>query len=251
LNDRTGIPDANVTLMAGLMSETRYTADVIRENLARITARIAAAAARAGRSPGDVRLIPVTKMVGEEEVRILVGLGYTDLAENRVESALPKLDAVGDAVRWHMIGHVQRRKAREVAARFGRVDSVDRVEVAEALDARCAALGKTLPVLLEVNVSGEASKGGFAPEAVPAALDAIRARMPHLAVEGLMTMAPLVDDSEGTRPVFAGLRRLADRLGLKVLSMGMTNDYEVAVEEGATEVRIGTAIFNGLAKDGN
>lgn len=230
------------------MQGTEAKLDVIRGNLARIRARMDAAAARAGRSPGDVRLIPVTKSVGAEEVRILAELGYRELGENRVDSALPKIAALGQAVRWHMIGHVQRRKARDVVAHFDRVDSVDRLELVEALEQRCAVIGKTLPVLIEVNVSGEASKGGFAPADVPGALDTIRQRMPHLRVEGLMTMAPLVDDPEQTRPVFAALRDLAQRLGLRELSMGMTNDYEVAIEEGATEVRIGTAIFEGLGE---
>ncbi len=220
--------------------------DVIRANLARIRARMDAAAARVGRFPGDIRLIPVTKSVGENEARILVELGCVELAENRVDAALPKIQALGGRVRWHMIGHVQRRKARDVAAHFDRVDSVDGIELAEALEQRCAALGKSLPVLIEVNVSGEASKGGFTPEAAGEAAAIIRDRMPHLAVEGLMTMAPLVDDPEAARPVFAGLRELAGSLGLKALSMGMTNDFEVAIEEGATEVRIGTAIFEGL-----
>jgi hypothetical protein len=224
--------------------------DVIRGNLRRIRQRMTAAAARAGRSPGDVRLIVVTKAVGEDEVRMLVELGCTELAENRVESAVPKIAAAGRGVRWHMIGHVQRRKARDVAEYFDRVDSADRLQLAEALEARCAALGKVMPVLLEVNISGEESKGGFAPDETGRAIAEIRARMPHLAVEGLMTMAPLADDPEETRPVFAGLRKLRDALGLNELSMGMTNDFEVAIEEGATEVRIGSAIFKGLAING-
>ena len=220
--------------------------ELIRGNLARIRARMDAAAARAGRSPGDVRLIPVTKSVGEEEALILANLGFTELAENRVDGALPKIRALGGSVRWHMIGHVQRRKAREVAQHFDRVDSVDRLDLAEALNQRCAVIEKVMPVLIEVNVSGEASKGGFTPDAAPEVLDTIRVNMPQLEVGGLMTMAPLVEDPEVVRPVFAGLRELGERLGLRALSMGMTNDFEVAIEEGATEVRIGTAIFQGL-----
>lgn len=234
--------------MVSLMHDTPDTARVaatIRANLARIEMRIAAAAARTGRLPKDVRLVPVTKTVGIEECRILRDLGYAHLGESRVEDAQAKIDAFGGSICWHMIGHVQRRKAREVAAAFGRVDSVDRLELAEALEARCAAIGKTMPVLLEVNVSGEAAKGGLSPAEAPGVLEAVRA-LPHLAVEGLMTMAPLVDDPEDARPVFAALRELAQKLGLKALSMGMSNDYEVAVEEGATEVRIGTAIFKAV-----
>ena len=214
----------------------------ISENIQRIERQIAQAVDRAGRAAGGVRLIPVTKSVGEEESRILVELGYTDLGENRIETARPKIEALGPDIRWHMIGHVQRRKAREVARLFDRVDSVDRLELAEALEKHCAASGKTLDVLLQVNVAGEESKGGFTGESIQDALEKISG-MPHLRVLGLMTMAPIVDDPEEARPVFARLRELAEALGLSELSMGMTNDFEVAVEEGATEVRIGTAIF--------
>ncbi len=215
----------------------------ISENIQRIERRIARAADRAGRAADGVRLIPVTKSVGEDEAQILVELGYTDLGENRIETARPKIEALGPEVRWHMIGHVQRRKAREVVHLFDCVDSVDRLELAEALDKHCAASGKTLDILLQVNVSGEESKGGFTGESIQDALEKI-SNMPHLRVMGLMTMAPNVDDPEEVRPVFARLRELAEGLGLAELSMGMTNDFEVAVEEGATEVRIGTAIFN-------
>ena len=214
----------------------------ISENIHSIEGRIARAAERAGRAPGGIKLIPVTKSVGEEEARILVELGYAELGENRVETARPKIEALGADVRWHMIGHIQRRKAREVVALFDRVDSVDRLDLAAELEKRCGAAGKTLDVLLQVNVSGEESKGGFTGESIQDALEKISG-MPHLRVMGLMTMAPIVDDPEEARPVFARLRELAETLGLKELSMGMTNDFEVAVEEGATEVRIGTAIF--------
>ncbi len=216
--------------------------NTISENIQSIEARITRAADRAGRVARDITLIPVTKSVGEEKARILVDLGYTDLGENRIDAARPKIEALGPGVRWHMIGHVQRRKAREVALLFDRVDSVDRLELAEALEKHCAALGKTLEVLLQVNVSGEETKSGFTQESIQEAFERIRA-LPHLRVQGLMTMAPNTDDPEETRPFFVRLRESAEALGLKELSMGMTNDFEVAVEEGATEVRIGTAIF--------
>lgn len=219
------------------------TEETIRANLGRIHKRIAAAAQRAGRKPDTVRLIPVTKTVGETEIRTLIGMGYTELAENRVETAQPKIEAFAGQARWHMVGRIQRRKARDVVALFDRVDSVDRLSLAEELERRCAAAGKTMPILLQVNTSGEEVKAGFAPGEAEDALAQLRGGMPHLKVEGLMTMAPLVDNPEETRPVFAGLRKLGERLGLTTLSMGMSNDFEVAVEEGATEVRIGTAIF--------
>ncbi len=215
----------------------------ISDNIKGIEARIAEAAQRSGRVASDVKLIPVTKSVGVEEARVLVELGQRELAENRIEVARPKIEALGAEVHWHMIGNIQRRKAREVAALFDRVDSVDRLRLAEELESRCAALGKVLDVLLQVNVSGEETKGGFSPNAVGEALDEIRG-MAHLRVLGLMTMAPAVSDPEETRPFFSRLRELGEAEGLEVLSMGMTNDFEVAVEEGATEVRIGTALFN-------
>lgn len=214
----------------------------IARNLEEVRARIAASAERAGRGPADVRLVAVTKAVGVEEARVLADLGVTDLGENRVPGAQEKIGAVGRGVRWHMIGNVQRRKARDVAALFDTVDSVDRLSLAEALDQRCAEQGRELDVLLEVNVSGEEAKHGFAPGNVAEALRRM-AQLQRLHVRGLMTMAPFVDDPETVRPVFSHLRRLADELGLPEVSMGMTNDFEVAVEEGATQVRIGTALF--------
>lgn len=213
----------------------------IERNLDRVYRRISAAAERAGRNPQAVRLIAVTKAVGLEEAQVLHTLGVNDLGENRVDDAREKVEALSEA-RWHMIGSCQRRKARDIAALFQYVDSVDRVELAEALQRRCDEQDKTLHVLMEVNVSGETVKHGFTPSEVVTALDRMRA-FDRLNVDGLMTMAPLVDDPEETRPVFAGLRRLAQDLGLTELSMGMTNDFEVAVEEGATQIRVGTALF--------
>ena len=214
----------------------------IERNLEEVRNRIRAAAERSGRDPGSVRLVAVTKTVGVEEARILVGLGVTDLGENRIDGAREKIEAIGRGARWHMIGNVQRRKARDVAELFDTVDSVDRVEVGEALAQRCEEQGRELEVLLEVNVSGEESKHGFTPENVA---DAVRqmAQWRNLHVRGLMTMAPFVEDAEEVRPVFARLRRLAGEIGLAEVSMGMTNDFEVAVEEGATQVRIGSALF--------
>ncbi len=212
-------------------------------NLAAVRDRIDRAAARRGAAPNSVRLVAVTKTVGLEEVRALYDLGVRHFGENRVDSALEKIREAKfpDAV-WHMIGRVQRRKARDVASAFARVDSVDRDALGDELDKRCAQAGVTLPVLVEVNVSREASKAGYPAEELAAALDRFRERR-HLRVEGLMTMAPFLDDPEEARPVFARLRALCDRHGLTVCSMGMSNDFEVAVEEGATEVRIGSDLF--------
>ncbi|HOE66885.1 MAG TPA: YggS family pyridoxal phosphate-dependent enzyme [Candidatus Hydrogenedentes bacterium] len=214
----------------------------MERNLTRVRDHIETAALRAGRRPSDVRIIAVTKSVGLPEVHALWKLGVRDFAENRLDSARGKIAGFTFRPTWHMIGNVQRRKAREVVQLFDAIDAVDRPELALELEKRCAELGRTLPVLLEVNVSHEATKHGVGPEQLPGLLDAM-AQCPHLRAEGLMTMAPFEADPEATRPVFATLRELAAQYGLHELSMGMTNDYQVAVEEGATQVRIGTALF--------
>lgn len=214
----------------------------IEENLRKVKERIAAVACGVGRDPESIRLVAVTKSVGIEEAEILYELGVREFGENRLQEAQQKIKAMKQSVTWHMIGAVQRRKARDVAALFHCVDSVDRTELAAALNEHCEKLKRTLPILVEVNVSGEESKHGFAPEQLPNALELI-SRFEYLRNDGLMTMAPLVKDPEETRPLFARLRELRDRFGLKELSMGMSNDFEVAIEEGATQVRIGTALF--------
>lgn len=215
----------------------------IQRNVDNVRRRIEAAAKRVGRAPGDVTLIPITKTVGVEAIRILHELGFTEIGENRVEAASEKRAALtGLPLRWHMIGNVQRRKIRDILTVFDCIDSVDRLALAKSIHDRAAEMGVTVPVLLEVNVSGEASKHGFTPEDLEAAVAEVRA-LAHLRVEGLMTMAPLEDDPERTRPVFRALREWADRLNLRECSMGMSNDFEVAIEEGATQVRIGTALF--------
>lgn len=230
----------------------------IRANLIRVRERIAAAAARAGRDPAEVGLVVVTKTHPPETVRAAYACGVRDVGENRVHEALEKQATLADLtdLRWHMVGHVQRRKARDVVGRFVLVHSVDSVRLAQELDKRAAMAGvPEVDVLLEVNVSGEPTKYGFrvvAPEDEGPFLEAVAQiiALPRLRVHGLMTMAPLVADPEGARPCFVALRRLRDRLTQEFpgedwsqLSMGMSNDFEVAVEEGATLVRIGTAIL--------
>jgi pyridoxal phosphate enzyme (YggS family) len=216
----------------------------IKANVARARDRIARAAERAGRDPGRVTLVAVTKSVGLPEMQALIEAGITHLAENRLQNAEPKMAALAGnrAIVWHMIGPVQRRKARDVAALFHRVDSVDRLEAAEALQRRCEELSLTLRVLLEVNISGEAQKHGFDPPQLDEALTRIRG-FDRLLVEGLMTMAPFDVEEPILRRVFAGLRALGEAHGLPALSMGMSQDFEFAVEEGATEVRLGTILF--------
>ncbi len=214
----------------------------IERSVFSIRRRMAEAAARGGRRAEAVRLVAVTKTVGPGEIAVLRDLGVSDFGENRVEKMAAKLETIGSSVCWHMIGSVQRRKAKDVAACFDTVDSVDRVELAEALQRRCEELDKRLRVLLEVNVSGETQKHGFAPESVGPALAGMR-HFDRLAVEGVMTMAPFDAPEAVLRTVFRGLRQLAQAHGLREISMGMTDDFELAIEEGATQVRIGRALF--------
>ena len=208
----------------------------------RVRERIAAAAERAGRRADDVLLIAVSKTVEVERVREAIEVGVTALGENRVQEAKAKFAVLGHRVPWHLIGHLQTNKVKDALALFDVVHSIDRLEVAREIERRAAGAGRPIDVLLEVNVGNEASKSGFVPDAVAAALDAI-AGMAHLKVRGLMAIPPIVERAEDSRPSFKALRALAQRHGLGELSMGMSGDFEVAVEEGATMVRVGTAIF--------
>jgi len=217
----------------------------IANNLDRIRERIAAACQRSNRPSESVTLIAVTKSVGLDEVRCLHAQGLRHFGESRIQDAESKVAARLDGAIWHMIGSVQRRKAKDVCRLFDRVDSVDRLELAVELAKRLPPGHEPLPLLLEVNVSGEATKHGFAPQSLGEALHEIEA-LPNLRIEGLMTMAPLYADAQRTRPVFATLRALAVRYKLSRISMGMSNDFEIAIEEGSTEVRVGSALFEGL-----
>lgn len=214
----------------------------IQGNVASIRGRMDAAAQRAGRDPAEIRLIGVTKTASVDEARILHDLGIMDLAENRVENARPKIEALGPGVRWHFIGNLQRRKARETVSLFNTVDAIDRVELAEALQRRCEEFDRNLDALIEINVSGEASKHGFSPHELPGALRDMRL-FDRILVQGLLTMAPWGVPETEIRAVFRGLRELAQEHGLAELSMGMTDDFEIAIEEGATQIRIGRALF--------
>jgi pyridoxal phosphate enzyme (YggS family) len=226
------------------------TFEQIAENLEYVRGAIAQAAARAGRDAQEVTLVAVSKTVSLDLVRIAYNLGVTHFGENHVQDALPKIAEFSPPdVRWHMIGHLQSNKVSKVIAKFASVDSVDSLHLAQALERRAAKQGVTMPVLLEVNVSGEASKEGMSPSEAPELARQIVA-LPHLRVEGLMTIAPIAQNQEEARPVFRQLRLLRDHLrnetpqvNWQQLSMGMTDDYRVAIEEGATIVRIGRAIF--------
>lgn len=222
--------------------------DLIYANLTRTRERIASAARRAGRNPEDVLLVAVTKTVGVAEAQALVEAGAADLGENRVQEGLRKQEALAALpIRWHMIGRLQTNKVNKVVNRFFWIHSLDRLKLAEAISRSAVAAECEMNVLLQVNTSGESSKAGFAPEALGEALPRL-SELPGLRVSGLMTMAPLLDEPEGTRPCFRRLRELRDEHGprypeLTHLSMGMTQDFEIAIEEGATMVRIGTALF--------
>jgi pyridoxal phosphate enzyme (YggS family) len=229
------------------------------DRLAAVEERIAAACRAAGRAREEVTLVAVTKTRSDEEVLAAARCGLRDLGENRVEELEARREALCDAlpadVRWHMIGHVQSRKAARAAAAAALVHSVDSVRLAERLDRAAQSLGRVLPVLLEMNVSGEESKDGFpawdpaSRQALPATLAPLEG-LEHLEVRGLMTMAPLGAAPERAREVFAALRTLGEALcGVlpwirgRELSMGMTDDFEPAIAEGATMVRIGRALF--------
>lgn len=211
-------------------------------NVARVQERIARAAMRAGRAPEEVLLVGVSKSVDVERIRRALAAGLPALGENRVQEAREKIGALGRPVPWHMVGHLQTNKARDAVLLFDLIHSVDRLELARELDRRAAAAGKVAEVLVQVNLAGEATKGGFAPGELKSALEVL-AGLPGVRVRGLMTIPPLVERAEASREWFRRLRDLRDEAGLPHLSMGMSDDFEVAVEEGATMVRVGTAIF--------
>jgi pyridoxal phosphate enzyme (YggS family) len=217
-------------------------ATTLVERLAAVRTEIAAACERAGRNPAGVTLVAVTKTHPLVTIRDAVVAGLTDLGENRAQEFVPKAEAAagtGLMPCWHFIGHLQRNKARQVLPHVGVLHSVDSERLVAEIERRAP---RPLPCYLEVNVAGEASKHGVTPEELPALLACAQAAS-NIEVAGLMTIAPIVDDPEEARPVFRRLRELAGAHGLTGLSMGMTNDYAVAIEEGATVVRVGRAIF--------
>jgi hypothetical protein len=226
-------------------------------HLEAVRERIAQAAKRAGRDPAEVRIVAVTKTHPIEVVKEAAAQGLLDVGENRVQEALAKQEAWPDApVRWHLIGHLQRNKAKLAAGRFALIHSLDSVRLANALEQAAAASNVTQDVLVQVNVAREDQKDGCAPEATEALVAHVLAQ-PHLRLRGMMAMAPLTDDRDLIRATFRGLRELRDRLSDArrtthdaprtthpwELSMGMSSDFEIAVEEGATLLRLGTILF--------
>jgi PLP dependent protein len=218
------------------------------ERLERLRQRLAAACARAGRRAEDVRVAAVSKTFGPQEVTALAQAGQTVFAESRVQEAKQKIPLCPGGLEWHMIGHLQKNKIKDVLPWCAMLHSADSAALLESLNAACERAGRTLPVLLEVNLAGEASKFGFAREEVPAVLERC-AGWTYLDVNGLMTLPPASRDSEDARPYFRLLRELRDGwraesgFDLAELSMGMSGDFEVAVEEGATWIRPGTCLF--------
>jgi pyridoxal phosphate enzyme (YggS family) len=217
-------------------------------NLQGIQQRIEAACGRAGRAASSLTLLAVTKGQPPEVVAQAAQLGLAVFGENKVQEARAKIPLCPGRLRWHMIGHLQTNKCREAVGLFEMIQSVDSLHLAVELNNRAEQSGKRLPILLEINIAGEASKFGYRPETLLAELDRLNA-LPRLEIHGLMTVPPWTSEPEKVRPVFRRLRELKEeceqRLGapLQHLSMGMTADYEVAIEEGATMVRIGTALF--------
>jgi pyridoxal phosphate enzyme (YggS family) len=215
--------------------------------LRKIEETIAAAAKKAGRNAAEIELIAVSKTRPADVISEAMRAGILCFGENKVQEARGKIEELARGV-WHLIGHLQSNKAKDAVRLFDFIDSVDRTELAEEVNNRADALGKTQNVLLQVNIAGESTKFGCAPEAAEALALKIN-ELPRLALHGLMAIAPYTPDAENSRPHFAALRVLRDKLeqqtGLKlpVLSMGMSGDFAVAIEEGATQVRVGTALF--------
>ena len=214
----------------------------IKDNIDSLKVEIGEICNRINRDPRDITIIAIAKTFTHSQILEAFESGIMDIGENRVQEAVEKIERLSQLEphpTWHMVGHLQSNKAKVAVEIFDLIHSIDSVRLAEVISHRTH---KTMPVLLEVNVSGEASKNGFPLTKVEPALEEI-AHLPRLEVKGLMTIAPLLSDAEQVRPVFRKLRSLRDSFGLEHLSMGMTDDFEVAVEEGATLVRIGRAIF--------
>jgi len=223
----------------------------VQENLQLLRARIAAAARRVNRAPEEIKLLAVSKRVAPELIQEAVAAGQPLFGENYLQEALDKMALCGPELVWHFIGHLQSNKCRVVAEHFACVETVDRLKLATSLQRHAAALNRVLPILIQVNIGREPQKSGVLPEDAPQLLTALR-ELTNLQVRGLMAMPPFFDDPEQARPYFRRTRELAESLAAEgllptdtslELSMGMSGDFEVAIEEGATLVRVGTALF--------
>lgn len=223
---------------------------MIKENIAVVEEKIQAACRRAGRNPDDVTLIAVSKTKPVDAVLEAIQAGMTDFGENKVQELTQKMDTITDNVRWHMIGHLQKNKVKYIVGRVSLIHSVDSLSLAEKIQEEAAKKNVTVRILVQVNISGEESKFGTTAQAAMELVQNI-AKLPNIRIQGLMTIAPFVENPEENRLYFRNLRKLAvdikskniDNVTMNTLSMGMTGDYEVAIEEGATMVRVGTGIF--------
>lgn len=226
---------------------------MVAENVKTIRERIVSACGRAGRYPDEVTLVAVAKMFGAEMVSEVLNAGVVDIGENYVQELHRKREKLTDErIQWHFIGHLQRNKVKELASWIHLIHSIDSKRLAEEISHQAAMKGRTVDILVEVNTSGEQTKFGITPEETPTFVRELRG-LPNIHVAGLMTMGPFLPNPDDSRPAFRTLRKLRDRLqdnGIRIphLSMGMSNDFEVAIEEGATIVRIGTAIFGKRVK---
>ncbi len=223
---------------------------MLQENYSQVEERIRAACARAGRPRSEVTLIAVSKTKPVSMIEEVYSLGQRDFGENKVQELTEKYEVLPGDIRWHLIGHLQRNKVKYIVDKACLIHSVDSLRLAATIEEQAAKKGVTVPVLIEVNVAGEESKFGVSVEEAPALAEEI-SHLTHLSLRGLMTIAPYVPDPEENRDIFRRLKKLSvdiaakniDNVTMNVLSMGMTNDYEVAVEEGATLIRVGTGIF--------
>ena len=222
----------------------------VADNLSAVKERIAKAAARVGRDPEEVTLVAVTKTMPVGRIREAIDAGQRVFGENRVQEAQAKIEILGRETQWHLIGHLQRNKVKAVCDLFDLIESVDSLPLAQDLDARAARHGIVMPVLIQVNIGDETTKSGVPAGETPALVQQVAA-LPHVAIRGLMAVPPAVESAEQARPYFVELRTLAEqiararipRVSMSELSMGMSHDFEVAIEEGATMVRVGSAIF--------
>lgn len=221
----------------------------LQDRMKEVNERIEVACTRSGRSSSEVHIIAVTKYVSVEATQEVLDQGLLHIGENRAQNALPKIETLGDTAIWHYIGHLQSNKVKEVVGKFSYIHSVDRLSLAKEINKKAEAMDVKVNVFVQVNVSGEASKQGIQPNEAKLLLSEIN-KLSHLKVIGLMTMAPIVDKPEQARPVFRGLRLLRDELNqahvtdepITELSMGMSDDFEIAIEEGATWIRLGTIL---------
>lgn len=228
----------------------------LKQRMEHVQQRINQACERSKRDPANIQLIGVTKYVSADRAAEAAAFGLKHLGENRWPDAKEKTDVISEDVRWHYIGQLQTRKVRQVVHAFHYIHSLDRMSLAEELNKRMAGLDRTMPCFVQVNISGERSKAGLEPEAVPEFIRSMN-EFEHLEIIGLMTMAPFESKPEETRPVFRGLRELRDELNQKNayrqpiadLSMGMSNDFEIAVEEGATWLRLGSVLIGQASEE--